>query len=110
MRKGIQEFMEDFRKDVGFFLTHLKVVKNVSVHTLRNYKIDLELFEIFCAEFLKTPLILGDVDKKLIRAYLANLHANSAKKRTVLRRLSTLRSFFKYLLKEGKISKRGVFL
>jgi integrase/recombinase XerC len=43
---------------------------------------------------------LEEVSKRLARAYLADLHVKQAKKRSVLRRLSSLRSFFKYLVKE----------
>jgi integrase/recombinase XerC len=58
--------------------------------------------EDFGKNFLqKDELLLEDVSKRLTRAYLADLHAKQAKKRSVLRRLSSLRSFFKYLVKDG---------
>lgn len=84
-----------FEKNIENFLQYLKVVRQVSPHTLRNYSLDLGQFREFAG--------IKEVDKRLVRAYLADLHAKQAKKRTVLRRLSSLRSFFKYLLKEGLI-------
>jgi integrase/recombinase XerC len=161
------------------FLNYLRVVKNASEHTLRNYALDLEAFKLFfeeeilklepelrsknpyqkhklensdeismgfcdaerrqyrdadmaergsekdresslkiraCGfdtgskklilEFSEPPLTrfsIGDIDKRSIRTYLAALSAKSATKKTVLRRLSTLRSFYKYLIKERLI-------
>lgn len=81
------------------FLEYLRVVKNASSHTLRNYNLDLDAFQVFCKE-----ISLPQVDKKIVRGYLAYLNQQQAKKRTILRRLSTLRSFFKYLLREGLLS------
>lgn len=80
------------------FLTYLQAIKNASVHTVRNYRIDLDDFFAFSkVEDVKI------IDKKAIRAYLAHLNEKNTKK-TILRRLSALRSFFKFLLKEGAIS------
>lgn len=81
------------------FLEYLKVVKNASEHTIRNYRIDLERF----IAFLDTPK-LDSIDKRAIRGYLSALALKPAPKRTVLRHISTLRSFFKYLLKEKILS------
>lgn len=76
------------------FLNYLRVVKNASEHTLRNYKLDIELF----LAHAKTPL--EACSKHTIRSFLAHLNAQGAAKRTVLRRLSSLRSFFNYLVRE----------
>jgi integrase/recombinase XerC len=80
------------------YLDYLRVVKNASEHTLRNYGLDLEAFQAYSKN-----VSLQEVDKKMIRGYLAHLNLRQAKKRTILRRLSSLRSFFKYLLKEGHL-------
>jgi integrase/recombinase XerC len=81
------------------FLTYLQAIRNASVHTLRNYGMDLNDFQAFA----QVQDVKG-VDKRIIRGYLAHLNQKQATKRTILRRLSALRSFFKYLLKEGAIS------
>ncbi len=81
------------------FLSYLQAIKNASVHTLRNYGMDLADFQ----EFTKVDEVKA-VDKRMIRGYLTHLNQKQITKRTILRRLSALRSFFKYLLKEGAIS------
>lgn len=73
----------------------MEVVKNASKHTLRNYHLDLQAFE----EFVKD----GVIDKKLIRSYLGHLQMEGKSKRTIVRHLSSIRSLFKYLLREKKI-------
>ncbi len=85
----------DFRKLSGEFIHHMEVVKNASPHTLRNYRLDLKAFEAFSKG--------KEVNKRLIRSYLAHLQMKGASKRTSLRHLSSLRSLFKYLLREKKI-------
>ena len=93
--------MEDFTKCKESFLQNLKVVKQASIHTLRNYEVDLVLFKKFGEAFLqKENFSLCEVSKRMIRTYLAELHVKQSKKRTVLRKISSLRSFFKYLVKE----------
>lgn len=82
------------------FLHYLRNVKNSSEHTIRNYGLDLEAFHQYAAAQTTLPFVVGQVDKRVVRSYLADLSAKSGAKRTVVRRLSTLRSFFKYLLKE----------
>ncbi len=81
------------------FLTYLTAVRNASPHTIRNYRMDLESF----AGFLQGTQLLS-VDKWRVREYLAHLNQKQATKRTILRRLSSLRSFFKFLLKEGALT------
>lgn len=101
------------------FLHSLSVVKNASVHTVRNYCMDLEAFKAFfegqvlelssLSPKLHASLIaqtardegfsIEAVDKRALRGYLAALAARSTTKKSVLRKLSTLRSFFKFLLK-----------
>lgn len=78
------------------YLNYLRVVKNASEHTLRNYGLDLQRFK----DFLEGEVVILEVDKRRIRAYLASLAAAQATKKTILRRLSSLRSFFKFLIKE----------
>ncbi len=104
------------------FLRHLRVVKDASEHTIRNYCLDLEAFKAFVEErILEIPLkerssklahlpqessvsdsklLLTHVDKRAVRSYLADLAAKGASKRTVVRRLSSLRSLFTYLVKQ----------
>lgn len=79
------------------FITYLRVVKNGSEHTIRNYDLDLRRFEE------EVALPLHQIDKYAIRGYLTSLYRKNASKRTVLRRISSLRSFFKFLKRENWI-------
>ncbi|MCB1110092.1 MAG: tyrosine recombinase XerC [Chlamydiia bacterium] len=85
----------ELRNAIQDFLRYLEVVKNASPHTLRNYHLDLKAFEAFVNK--------QKVDKRIIRGYLARLQMQGGSKRTVVRHLSSIRSLFKYLLKEKKV-------
>lgn len=89
----------DFSEATGRFLHYLRVAKGVSEHTLRAYGIDLSSFLEFAHQEVK-PLELGQISKRLIRRYLAHLHEKKMSSRTILRRLSALRSFYKYAMRE----------
>ncbi len=94
--------MLPFGEAVYKFLNYLRVVKNASEHTLRNYGLDLEGFKLFFEEEIlkERSFSVDQVDKRSLRAYLASISVKSSTKRTLLRRLSSLRSLYKFLLKE----------
>jgi len=79
------------------FLYYLEVVRGASLHTLRNYHLDLRSFCNFAGD--------ASWNRRLIRSYLAHLSMCGMSKRSVRRHLSALRSFFKYLVKEKRIGK-----
>lgn len=86
------------------FLNHFKTVKNCSPHTLRNYAIDLNAFHTFLTpKEDQEPLAdtaIGAIERKEIRSFLAHLSAVGQSKKTIVRRLSTIRSFFKYTFEQ----------
>lgn len=82
------------------FLIYLKVEKNYSAHTLLSYTHDLEDFY----NFLKEAPVKG-VDKDSLRRYLAHLASTGLSKRTVARRMAALRTFYKFLVREGFMPK-----
>ncbi len=84
------------QKHVFDFLEYLKHQRNVSSHTERSYLSDLEQFY----EFLGTRE-LAAVDHRLLREFIAHLMAKGVRKSSVARKLSALRTFFKYLNREG---------
>jgi len=86
------------------FFLFLKVVKNASEHTIRNYSLDLESFYHFAMKSYQDAFDWKKTDKRCIREYLAYLNVKSAKRRTILRHLSSLRAFFKWALKEKLLS------
>jgi len=90
--------MEDAVRDFG---VHIDVERNLSYHTKRNYLSDLRQFKEF---LLKNGVDKpADVDQTVIRAFLASLYRERIKKTTVSRKVASLRAFFKFLLREGKI-------
>jgi integrase/recombinase XerC len=94
---------------VAQFLFNLKVEKNSAAQTLRSYRADLREFLEFMKERLgksrigeQTPLAAEQVTHLDVRAYLASLHRRNAKS-SVARKLSSLRSFFAYLVRQGAV-------
>ena len=82
------------------FLTYLKVEKNYSKHTLVNYAHDLKNFYAFLGN-----VRLADADIFVLRKYLALLKEKSLSKRTVARHMAALRTFFRFLIREGYLKK-----
>ena len=86
------------------FIRHLSVERNVSPHTLDAYRRDLVGFHAFLHHELKWEeedvALLRRVDQVVLRRYLALLH-RSCKRSTIGRKLAALRTFFRYLVREG---------
>ena len=113
-----------FIKNSYRFLTYLKAVKNASQHTVRNYAIDLNSLKEYLQQAYfsnQRPETLPEkirydadyeardvskdhllplelIDRKSIRGFLAHLNAQNQDKRSIARRLSSLRSFYKFLI------------
>jgi len=85
---------------VRYFEQYLKIERNVSPHTLRNYLSDLAHFCSFLASAGGNQRV-DQIDLLTLRAYLATLKKMGLSKTTVARKLATLRSFFQYLTREG---------
>ena len=84
------------------FLEYIAVEKRYSEHTLISYKKDLEDFLLFVSDTEGTR-DLAKIDKKVIRNFLVHLTENHFQKRSINRKLSSLRSFYLFLLKIGEI-------
>ncbi|MEJ2201202.1 MAG: tyrosine recombinase XerC [Desulfuromonadaceae bacterium] len=86
------------------FERHLMDERNVSPHTRLAYLRDLEDFQRFLTDASvvadRDRFCLPGVDQLLLRRYLAHLHKR-CKKSTIARKLSALRSFFAFLVREG---------
>ncbi len=84
------------RKHIFDFIAYLRDERNVSPHTERSYLSDLEQF----ADFLGETEMAG-VDHRTIRSFIGHLVKHKVKKSSVARKLSAIRSFFKYLNRKG---------
>ena len=86
------------RELVNFFCDHLAIERRLSPHTITSYSTDLEQFIVFIA-----PAELLQVKPLTIRKWLISLSDDSIQNRSINRKLATLRTFYKYLLRTGKI-------
>ena len=84
------------------FLEYIAVEKRYSPNTLISYRKDLEDFSLFLLE-TEAHQDLVKVDKKIIRNFMVHLGEKKIAKRSINRKLSTLRSFYLFLLKVGEI-------
>jgi len=85
------------------FLRFLGSERDASPHTLRSYRTDLNEFQAFLAARGAGPVTA--VDARLIRAWLAHLHARRLEPASIARKLATLRSWFKFLVRRGAVAK-----
>lgn len=85
------------------YIKYLRYEKNFSLHTEISYSTDLQQFFDFLKEhFSETDI--NSVDSDIIRLWIVSLMEAKISARSVNRKLSTLKSFYKYLLKIGEIS------
>lgn len=83
------------------FCSYLHIEKNASPLTISNYQKDIRVFSDFLAERYNKQFCWDKVTVLDIRAYLAFLNKHNYAKRTISRRISSLRSFYKYLVREN---------
>lgn len=79
------------------YLEYLKVVKKDSSYTINSYRIDLEEFYDFYVDLLK-------IDERIVSNYLEYLYSRKLNRSSIARKISSLRGFYQYLLKEGLVS------
>lgn len=95
------------KTEIGDFLDYLTFERNVSPNTVTAYREDLESFIGFlCNDYFtmgRDQLELTRVDHLTIRSYLAHLSRRKLSRSTTARHLSALRTFFKYLVREGAV-------
>jgi integrase/recombinase XerC len=90
----------------GDFLQYIKYIKHYSPHTIRSYEKDLEQFFSFCAIDPGTDESV--VTHHHIRDWIVHLLESGITSRSVNRKISSLKSYFRYLLKEGAIDSNPV--
>lgn len=84
------------------FLNYLSLERAYSPHTVAGYENDLRAFEAYLGK-TESGLGLQDVDADLVRGWAMDLMSAGMKATSVNRKLSSLRTFYKYLLKKGVI-------
>jgi len=88
------------------FLLYLKVEKDTSYHTQRGYKSDLVLIDRFIKTITTGKIELGDskVDISIIRQYLSYLQKENYSRKSIARKLASLRTYFKFLCNRRHIN------
>ena len=86
--------------DLKFFLDHLRVSKNSSVHTLSAYERDLKQFERVLISRKQSFISASEND---IQAYLKDLRTREQKTTSIARKISAIRQFYKFLISENRI-------
>src|SRR5512146_2794724 len=88
---------------VESFLAHLERERNASAHTIRAYGEDLAQFTGHLQRELGREPRPEDADHLAIRSFLAELHRRGLAKSSSARKLAGLRTFFRYLCREGRL-------
>jgi len=83
------------------FIAKLEHEKGFSVHTLRAYHKDLLQFDTFLKDEKRNNL--KDINHLLLRKFLAILRSKDYRKTTIARKLASIRSFFKFLIRGGEL-------
>ena len=80
------------------YIAYLEAEKNASGYTVRNYKNDLlEFFSYIQSKGIKS---LRNVDRQTLRAFMSHLMEDGKAKSSIARKLSAIRSFYRYLVRE----------
>jgi integrase/recombinase XerC len=87
------------------FLRHLALEKNASAHTVKSYREDLtQALDFFRQRLASQSPEPGQLSTRVLRAYLAWLHEQGYAKTTVSRRLAAVRSWCRFLCRQGTLN------
>lgn len=89
---------------IGRFTDHLKFEKRYSQHTIRSYHDDLEQFSGYLDQHFG-GMALRELSSPVVRSWLASLKEEGLSSKSITRKISTLKSFFKFSLRLGWIEK-----
>ncbi len=106
VKSGVTEF-ETFAEQ---FLAMLQNERNASAHTVRAYRREVLDFAAFLRETLGAEAKIGNVDHLHIRAYMAQLYERGLTKASVARALAAIRSWFRWLAQEHRITQNPAVL
>jgi len=95
----VPDFLNELMSYQESFINYLKYEKRFSSHTVVAYKNDLDQFVLFCTKMVGEFNVLT-VDTKTVRSWIVHLMELQLSPRSVHRKVTTVKSFFKFLLKE----------
>ncbi|KGP92849.1 recombinase XerC [Pontibacillus chungwhensis BH030062] len=93
--------MNDNQRQINLFTEYLQIEKNASSYTIHFYQSDLHSFKAFLQR--EGDLSWEEVDYPIIRVFLTELYDQQLSRRSVSRKLSSLRSFYRFLEREGHV-------
>ena len=85
------------------FITYLSSEKRFSEHTIKSYTTDLKQFTSFLSSEFQIVDEINDISFQIIRAWIASLLEKGINPRSVNRKISTLKTYFKFLIREGEL-------
>jgi integrase/recombinase XerC len=83
------------------FITYLSSEKRFSEHTIKSYTTDLNQFTLFLSTEFQIVDQINEISFQIIRTWIANLLEKGISPRSVTRKISTLKTYFKFLIREG---------
>lgn len=95
-------FIMELSNAITSFLDYLKFEKRYTEHTVTAYDNDLQQFYLFATKVFSVDQI-SDIQPVQVRTWMANLKDEGLSSRSINRKLSTLKSFFKFYLRQGII-------
>lgn len=102
-------FQRELTKTIAEFVEHLSGERRASVHTVAAYRRDLGQLEAFLRARLDRAPRLEDVTKLSLRAWLGDL-ARGCSPNSLARKLASVRTFYRYLERQGMVRKSPVAL
>ena len=85
------------------FISYLSSERRLSQNTIVSYSNDLDQFHCFLNEHFNITSQISEVSFHIVRSWVANLFENGVQSRSINRKISTLKTFFKYLEREELI-------
>ncbi|MCK5220787.1 MAG: site-specific integrase, partial [Candidatus Aminicenantes bacterium] len=96
--------MDKKRRDLTDYLEYLSDIKKFSPNTIKAYRQDIDQFMIFF------NYEYHDLSRDKIRDFLSNLYLSTTNRSTVSRKIYAIRSFFQYLIRQGRSEKNPMDL
>ncbi|WP_370222796.1 tyrosine recombinase XerC [Cytobacillus sp.] len=93
---------ENVNVSLKLFIEYLQIEKNYSQYTIEHYQHDISEFFMFMSE--QAIADITKVEYQDVRIYLTDLYDKKMSRKSVARKISSLRSFFKFLLREEKVA------
>jgi len=85
------------------FITYLSSEKRFSEHTIKSYTTDLKQFTAFLSSEFQIIDEIHEISFQIIRTWIASLLEKGVNPRSVNRKISTLKTYFKFLIREGEL-------